>query len=146
MDEKRKGQRRIQGRRGKDRRGGAAGKIRSYRDLYVWQKSYALALRVYAVTQAFPKNEQFGLTGQMRRASVSVVANIAEGYGRGYRKDYAHFLRISYGSLMELETLSNLSADLGYIRNGAGIHLSESISEEERMLNRLIMKVEEKIR
>ncbi|MBI4178788.1 four helix bundle protein [bacterium] len=129
-------------RRGGDRRRAGAGRIRSYRDLFVWQKGYALTLRVYEATKAFPKEEIYGLTSQMRRAAVSVAANVAEGYGRGYRKEYAHYLRMSYGSLMELDTLILLSGDLTYFRNGTAARLLEAVAEEERMLTRLILKIE----
>ncbi len=78
--------------------------VRSYRDLIVWQKAMELAAGVYRITQTFPAREQFGLSNQMRRASVSIPSNSAEGQGRGTTKDYVHFLHIARGSLQELET------------------------------------------
>ena len=75
-----------------------------YRDLIAWQKAMALAERIYRVTEMFPKQEQFGLTSQLRRAGVSVVSNIAEGYGRDGKAEFARFLRIAFGSLREVET------------------------------------------
>ncbi|RPI59311.1 MAG: four helix bundle protein, partial [Planctomycetaceae bacterium] len=77
--------------------------IRSYKDLQVWQKSMELAGQIYEATQKFPADERFGLTSQLRRAAVSVPSNIAEGYGRGTRKDYKRFLQVARGSLYELE-------------------------------------------
>lgn len=78
--------------------------IESYRDLKVWQRAMDLAVLVYGLTAAFPKQEQFGLTAQSRRAAVSVAANIAEGYGRSTKAAYLNFLRIAQGSLKETET------------------------------------------
>ena len=82
-----------------------AGKIESYRDLLIWQQAMDLVCEAYALTKSWPKEELFGLTSQVRRASVSVPANIAEGYGRESRASYINFLRVAQGSLKELETL-----------------------------------------
>lgn len=81
------------------------GKIESYRDLLIWQQAMDLVAETYALTKTWPKDEVYGLTSQIRRASVSVPANIAEGYGRESRASYQNFLRIAQGSLKELETL-----------------------------------------
>lgn len=78
--------------------------VRSYRDLLVWQQAMDLAVATYDLTQSWPKDELYGLTSQARRAAVSICANIAEGYGRETRASYIQFLRISQGSLKELET------------------------------------------
>jgi four helix bundle protein len=77
-----------------------------YRDLIVWQKSYALTLDIYKATKPFPKSESYGLTSQLRRASVSIPANIAEGNCRHSRGDYLQFLSIARGSAGELDTLT----------------------------------------
>ncbi|MER8911344.1 four helix bundle protein [Mesorhizobium sp. M0854] len=79
-------------------------KIASYRDLIVWQQAMDLTVAIYQVTRTWPKDEIYGLTGQVRRAATSVPANIAEGYGRESRASYQQFLRIAQGSLKELET------------------------------------------
>jgi four helix bundle protein len=76
--------------------------LKSYRDLLVWQKAVELTLLVYRLSEGFPRHEIYGLRSQLRRASVSVPSNIAEGYGRQTRKDYVHFLSIAQGSLKEL--------------------------------------------
>jgi four helix bundle protein len=81
-----------------------AAKISSFKELRVWQEAMNLVELVYQVTKLYPKEEMFGLSSQTRRAAVSIPANIAEGYGRGTRKDYLHFLTIANGSLLELET------------------------------------------
>ena len=87
--------------------------IRSYRDLEVWQSSMQLAKEMSSITRGFPKEELYGLTSQIRRASVSIPANIAEGYGRDNPGDYARFLQIAPGSHKELETLLLLSCEVG---------------------------------
>lgn len=91
-------------------------KLRSFKDLIVWQKAYKLTLGTYEISAKFPKSEQYGLSAQMRRAAVSVVSNIAEGYARKGRREYINFLSIAYASLSELETQLLLSKDLEYIK------------------------------
>ena len=87
--------------------------IRSYRDPKVWQLGMELADVCYRITRQFPKDELYGMTAQIRRAAVSVPANIAEGHGRNSRGDYAHFLRVAQGSLKELETHLLLAPRIG---------------------------------
>lgn len=86
-----------------------------FEDLIVWQKAHALALRVYKFTKAFPKEELFGLTSQMRRAAVSVPANIAEGFSKKGNPDKARIMNISQASLEELRYYFILAKDLGYV-------------------------------
>jgi four helix bundle protein len=86
-----------------------------FQDLIVWLKSHTLTLRVYRVTKAFPREELFGLTSQMRRAAVSVAANIAEGFSKKSRPDKARLMNISQGSLEELRYYFILAKDLHYI-------------------------------
>jgi four helix bundle protein len=83
--------------------------INDYRDLDVWKFSMELAADIYGVTKTFPREEMFGMTSQMRRAVVSIPANIAEGFGRAQRQSFIQFLRIAQGSLKELETLTLLA-------------------------------------
>ncbi len=78
--------------------------IQSYKDLIVWQKAMELVVEIYKVTENFPKEELYSLTSQMRRCAISIPSNIAEGSGRGTRRDYAQFLRMSLGSCNELST------------------------------------------
>jgi four helix bundle protein len=91
-------------------------KVESYQDLQVWQKSMDLVLECYKLTQRFPANEQYGLTSQLRRATVSVPANIAEGFGRWHRKEFVRFLLTANGSLKEVETHLFISERLGYLQ------------------------------
>ena len=90
-----------------------------YGELVVWQKAMDLVERVYGLTEKFPTEEKFGLTSQLRRSAVSIPANIAEGHGRKYTNAYLNHLSIAGGSLMELETLLQLTARLGLIENEA---------------------------
>src|SRR3989344_2803565 len=87
-------------------------KIRSYKDLLVWQKAMQLCERVYSVTSKFPNEKKFGLVSQIRRSAVSIPSNIAEGRGRTSRKDFIQFLHIALGSTNELETQLELAKRL----------------------------------
>lgn len=87
-------------------------KTEGYKSLSVWQKAMELAREVYAVTERLPQKEHFGLYNQMRRAAVSVPSNIAEGFRRNTKKDYAHFVSVAHGSLSELETQMLLAQDV----------------------------------
>lgn len=89
--------------------------MRRFRNIVAWQKADDLAVWIYQLTNAFPKSEDYGLTSQMRRAAVSVAANIAEGSARATLKDYVHFLFIAKSSLSELEYYLHLSHRLGYL-------------------------------
>ena len=112
--------------------------ISDYRDLEVWKKSMRLTTQVYEVTDQLPKSEIFGLTAQVRRAAVSVPANIAEGNARGSRKDYRRHLLISRGSLAELDTHLLLCRSLGYLTADPLRSLSEDLRVISRMLTSLI--------
>lgn len=93
---------------------------------------------LYEVTSSFPKTEQFGLTSQMRRASVSIPANIAEGYSRRHKAEYVQFLRIAFGSGAELETHLLIAKNLGFIKEQALIKVEVLLDEVMRMLNKMI--------
>jgi four helix bundle protein len=120
------------------------GKIKTYRDLLVWQKSMVLVTEVYKTTKGFPKDEIYGLAGQMRRCAASTPSNIAEGYGRNSNNDYVRFLHIAMGSLYELQTQLDISLNLGYVIEDRHGKLFESSREVERMLSSLIRKLENK--
>lgn len=94
---------------------GNGSNIESYRDLRVWRKGMNLTERVYELTREFPSHEKFGLVSQLRRASVSVPSNIAEGWGRDATGAFVRFLRIAHGSLTEIETQAAIAHRLGYI-------------------------------
>lgn len=111
--------------------------VKSYRDLKVWVKGIDLAKQVYELTSGFPKDEVYGLTSQMRRAAVSVPANIAEGHARQHRKEFRQFVYHSLGSLAELDTMRILAAHFGYLSNGDSTCMENSIAELQKMLSRL---------
>ncbi len=117
-------------------------KIESYKDLIVWQKGIKLVDEVYAITKSFPQNEVFGLTSQIRRAGVSIPANIAEGWGRDSTKNYIQFIRISRGSLYELETLFVIARDLNYIDETIKTSVTGKIDEIGKMFNKLLQKLD----
>ena len=117
--------------------------VRSYRDLKVWQRSKLLALEVYKVTQAFPKEERYGLTSQLRRAAVSIPSNIAEGNARS-TKDYQRFLDISLGSLAELETQLEIACALAYLSTTTLENLLNETLEIGRMLSGLIKSLDKR--
>ena len=116
-------------------------KIKSYRDLIVWQKSMELVKEVYLITKALPKEEQYGLTSQIRRSSISIPSNIAEGYGRHSTNDYLRFLQIATGSLYELQTQLEISRNLDFLPKESFDKSFEGSREIERMLSSLIRKV-----
>ena len=116
-------------------------KIESFRELIVWQRSMQLANAIYDATGKFPKDELFGLTSQMRRASVSVASNIAEGSQRGGKKEFVQFLTIARGSLAELLTQPILAQNRNIITNEAYQLIYGLIDEVSRMLMRLIQSL-----
>lgn len=116
--------------------------ITSYRDLLAWQKAFAVGLDVYRVTDMFPDRERYSLTQQMRRSAVSVPSNIAEGYGRGSRVEYLRYLKISRGSLCELETQMLFAIELKYASESTTNELLRSIEETKRILAGLIRSIE----
>ena len=113
-------------------------RIRSYRDLVVWQRGMTLVRETYELTLTFPRDERFGLTAQLRRATVSVPANIAEGHGRVHLGDYIHHLSIAQGSLCEIETLLLLSIELRLTPAHRVAPLLETCREVGRLLGGLI--------
>ncbi len=98
-----------------DRPSNISGKIKSYTDLLAWQKSKELSVKIYKLTEGFPKYEMFGLVSQMRRAAVSVPANLAEGFGRWGKKEKDQFFSIASGSLSELETHLIIAKEISLI-------------------------------
>jgi four helix bundle protein len=115
--------------------------VQDFKDLKVWQKSHSLALGVYRASAGFPREELYGLTSQMRRAAVSVPANIAEGCGRGGGADFARHLQIALGSASELEYLLIIARDLELLAADNARSLDGDVCEVKRMLTSLIRKV-----
>jgi four helix bundle protein len=117
--------------------------IKSYKDLMIWQRSIELVVLIYEVLKKFPRIEDYNLTSQIRRAAVSIPANIAEGFGRRTKKDYAQFLNISRGSLYELETHLILASRFGYITGDELHKFADEISQIGKMTNAFITKLED---
>ena len=112
--------------------------IQDYKELDVWRKSVALTTELYKLTSRFPDTERYGLTSQIRRATTSIAANIAEGWGRGSTGEYIQFLTVARGSLMELETHLIVACNLHFLNSDELGSVSEPVRDIGKMLNRLI--------
>jgi len=112
--------------------------ITNYKELEVWKRSVGLATELYKLTSRFPDTERYGLTSQIRRATTSIPANIAEGWGRGSTGEYVQFLTVARGSLMEVETHLIVACNLQLLSAVALAALSNEIEEIGKMLNALI--------
>ncbi|WP_026713912.1 four helix bundle protein [Flavobacterium daejeonense] len=117
--------------------------MKTFRDLQVWQKAMVLVTKCYSITSNFPKEELFSLTSQIRRSSISIPSNIAEGFGRDTNKDYLRFLTISLGSLFEFQTQIEIAYNLKYIDEENFNLLYNDSREVERMLSPFIRKIKE---
>ena len=115
--------------------------MQNYKDLRVWDKAHQLTLKAYHAIKNFPKDELYSLTNQLRRATSSIPANIAEGCGKNSQNDLANFLNIAMGSANETEYFLLLSKDLGYLSIDQHLILYENVNEVKAMLISLIYKV-----
>ena len=116
--------------------------VSDHRQLVAWQKGIALSLETYRISRRFPREETYGLTSQIRRAAVSVPANLAEGNGRIHRAEYAHFVSVARGSLREVDTLIEIALGLGYLKEQELANTSELLDHLGRMLTRLLKRLE----
>jgi len=116
--------------------------VRNYRDLEVWDKSHELTLELYRKSRSFPKEEFYGLTSQLRRAAVSVGANLAEGCGRQTTAELARFVRISMGSASELDYHLLLCHDFGFLQPDDYRKLSQELTRIRKMLTSLLATLE----
>jgi len=117
--------------------------VKSYKDLLIWQKGIELTEKVYQLVKSFPNEELYALTSQIKRCTISIPSNIAEGYGRKSTKNYIQFLRISRGSLFELETQLIIANKLNYITyKEIADTIFNLIEEEGKMLNSFIKKLD----
>jgi four helix bundle protein len=112
-------------------------KIFSFENLLVWQKSRVLAKEIYKLTSTFPKEELFGMTSQMRRCSISIPSNLAEGSGRRTNKDKARFTEIAFGSGLELLNQLIIALDLNYVEENKYLEIRIKIQEVTFLLNAL---------
>ncbi|HEX5743404.1 MAG TPA: four helix bundle protein [Flavobacteriaceae bacterium] len=117
--------------------------IKTYKDLLVWQKGIEIVKEIYILCNDLPKDEVYGLQSQMKRSSISIPSNIAEGYGRNYTKSYVQFLKIARGSLLELETQVIISKELALITQDKYDNIINLITEENKMLNAFIKSISE---
>jgi four helix bundle protein len=118
--------------------------VKSFRDSIAWQKAMELSTAVYEVTKAFPKEELFGLTNQLRRASVSIPSNIAEGQGRLTLGEFAHFLGMARGSALEVETQLELAKRLGLGSQRELTDVQTLASEVVKILNAVLSNLRQK--
>lgn len=116
-------------------------KIRSFKELRIWQKGVEIVKRVYLLTRDLPKEEMYGLTSQMRRAAISIPVNVAEGFKRYHAKEYQQFLHIALGSAAELETLLILSKELGYLSISGAQDVHEKLDHVSKMISTLLGKL-----
>ena len=119
--------------------------MRNYRDLQVWAKAHHLTLELYRVSRQFPREEIYGITSQLRRAAVSIGANLAEGCGRRTSSELARFVRIAMGSASELDYHLLLSRDLGFMAADEFTSASSALVEVRKMLTSFLNSVEEQI-
>ena len=115
-------------------------KIRDFKDLIAWQKAHLLAIDIYKATELFPKSEQFGLTNQVRRAAVSVVSNIAEGFGRRTKADRVHFYDMARASLHEVQAQILIAKDVHYLMPEVYEKIESKAIESHKILTGLINK------
>jgi len=120
-------------------------RIRGYRDLDVWKKGIDLCESVYRVTERFPADERFGLTNQMRRASVSVPSNVAEGHCRAHTKEYIQFIHHSRGSLGEIDTQLEIARRLKFLPEPDAAQLFETVDHVQRMLSSLTRSLKSRL-
>ncbi len=121
------------------------GEINSYKELLIWQKGMQIAELTYSLASDFPNDEIYSLTNQVKRSCVSVPSNIAEGYGRSSTLSYMNFIKISRGSLYELETQLILAKRLNFIANDTLYDsIISLIAEEGKMINTLLNKLKSK--
>jgi four helix bundle protein len=115
--------------------------MRDFRGLVVWQRAHDLTVELYRLTRAFPREELFGLTSQIRRSAASIGANIAEGCGRNSGADFGRYLQIAFGSACECEYHLLLARDVNLIEGHRHSILEERMTEVKRMLTALMVKV-----
>ena len=116
-------------------------KIKSFKDLRIWQKGMEIVTDIYTLTKKFPKEELFSLTSQLRRSAISIPSNIAEGFKRFHNKEYKQFLFITLGSCAELETQIIIAKELKYINENEEVKLVEKLDHICRMTSSLIKKL-----
>jgi len=120
---------------------GKVEKIKTYRELKIWQLGIELVKKIYKLTEGFPKHELYGLSSQMRHSAVSIPSNIAEGFRRYYNNEYRQFLYVSLGSCAELETQITIAKELNYASEDTESELLEMLDHICRMISNLLKKL-----
>ena len=113
-------------------------KIKSFTDLITWKESHKLVLMIYKATKSFPKEEQFSLTDQIKRASVSISSNIAEGFSRRTKKDKIHFYYQALGSLTEVQNQILIARDVKYLKNNLFLEIANQTVSVSKLINSLL--------
>ncbi len=108
--------------------------MKTFRDLFIWQKAMTLVTNTYQITQKFPKEELFGLTSQIRRSAISLPSNIAEGYGRESNKEFSRFINIAISSLFEFQTQIEIAKNINYLNENEFKNLYDETRELEAMI------------
>ncbi len=121
--------------------GMASTTVHSYRELIIWQRAIQVCVAIYQATKTFPREEIYGLTNQMRRASVSVPSNIADGYGRLSRDQFRYFLGVAKGSTFELQTQLVIARELGFTSTQEGARIEALSFEVGKMLTAMLKKL-----
>lgn len=116
-------------------------KIKSYKELLIWQKGIALVKEIYKLTKKFPRTEKFGLISQIHRSAISIPSNIAEGQARQHSKEFRQFLFVALGSLAELDTQLNIALELNYINQDELTDIDVKVTEVRRMIRGLLSKL-----
>jgi four helix bundle protein len=116
-------------------------KIKNYQELNIWKRSVEMAIEIYNTSKNFPKEDLYGLTSQMRRASVSIPSNIAEGFNRYHNKEFRQFLYVNLGSCAEVETQLFIAQRLNYVDQEKASKLIKELGEIGKMINSLIKKI-----
>ena len=116
-------------------------KLKSFKQLRIWQKGIEIVKDIYALTKNFPKEEVYGLTSQMKRSAISIPSNIAEGFKRNHNKEQKQFLSIALGSAAELETQLIISTELGFAREDEMGKIFEKLDHASRMMTALLGKL-----
>lgn len=117
------------------------GKIKSFKQLKIWQKGVEIVKDTYHLTKQFPKEELYGLTSQIKRSAISIPANVAEGFKRYHPLEYKRFLRVALGSAAELETELIIANELGFIRNSELESISEKLDHVSKMISSLVSRL-----
>ncbi|MCX5782535.1 MAG: four helix bundle protein [Elusimicrobia bacterium] len=116
-------------------------KIKSFKELRIWQRGIELVKDIYLLTEKFPKEELYGITSQMRRASISIPSNIAEGFKRNHNKEFVQFLHLAMGSAAELETQLIIAKEIGFINSEKLILVSNKLDSLSKMTTSLLNKM-----